>query len=37
MKTFIDILKSALPVAIGVAGGMFAYEQIKKAAAKTAM
>jgi hypothetical protein len=37
MKTFIDILKSALPVAIGVAGGMFAYEQIKKATAKASM
>lgn len=35
MKTVVDILKSALPVAIGVAVGFLAYEQIKKATSKT--
>jgi len=34
MNTVIGIMKSALPVAIGVAVGMIAYEQIKKLTAK---
>jgi hypothetical protein len=35
MKTLTSILKEALPVVIGVAVGMVAYEQIKKFTAKT--
>jgi|APFre7841882793_1041355.scaffolds.fasta_scaffold119456_1 hypothetical protein len=35
MKTLVQIFKEALPVVIGVAGGMFVYEQIKKATTKT--
>ena len=34
MKEVTNIVKAALPVAIGVALGMVAYEQIKKATAK---
>ena len=36
MKDVIGILKGALPVMIGVALGMVAYEQIKKATTKVA-
>ena len=37
MKSVIEILKSALPVAIGVAVGMVAYEQLKKITAKASV
>ena len=36
MKTVIEILKGALPVAIGVTVGMIAYEQFKKVTTKVA-
>jgi hypothetical protein len=35
MKELIGMLKASLPVVIGVAVGMIAYEQIKKATTKT--
>lgn len=35
MKDLVGILKSALPVVVGVAVGMIAFEQIKKATTKT--
>jgi hypothetical protein len=34
MNAVIGILKSMIPVALGVTVGMFAYEQIKKATTK---
>ena len=36
MNAFVVILKSMIPVAIGVTVGMIAYEQNKKATAKVA-
>jgi hypothetical protein len=36
MKTVIEILKGALPVAIGVTVGMYAYAQVTKMTAKVA-
>lgn len=36
MKEIVGILKASLPVVIGVAVGMLAYEQIKKATSKVA-
>lgn len=35
MNAFVGILKSMIPVALGVTVGMIAYEQIKKATTKT--
>jgi uncharacterized protein YneF (UPF0154 family) len=35
MKTLVQIFKEALPVVIGVAGGMFVYELAKKQMTKT--
>ncbi len=35
MKDLVAIVKASLPVVIGVAGGMFVYEQVKKATTKT--
>lgn len=34
MKEVTNIVKSMLPVALGVAAGMFLYEQVKKATDK---
>jgi hypothetical protein len=34
MKTGTEIFKAMIPVALGVAAGMFIYEQIKKATTK---
>jgi hypothetical protein len=36
MKQVTGFLKAALPIAVGVAGGMLIYEQIKKATAEVA-
>ena len=33
MKNLVEFVKACAPIVVGVAGGMFVYEQVKKAAA----